>query len=445
MDFFFWLEKINDFIWAYINFILIVALGLFFAWKSNVFQLRKFSKILKIFWSFYQKEEKTAHGVPPLKAFFAAIGGCIGIGNVVGICTAIQIGGPGALFWTWIAGFLGMLLKYSEVYLGMVHRVKNGRGGYDGGPMFFLKHAFKSGAIPLVVCGLLCLYGVEVYQFNVVVDTLSTNWFVNKWILVPLLIVFIFIAVSGGIKRVGKICSKVMPLFLILYVLMSLWVIGLNIEKLPAAFALILKAAFTPQAAMGGFIGSSVLLTIAMGVSRGCYSGDIGIGYASVIHSESSETRPAKQASLAIIGIFLDTFVVCTLSMLLIILTGTWQSPIDASLMVQKSLSLYFPYMHLFMPFFLFLLGYSTIIAYFVVGLKCAQFLSPKKGKKIYSLYALLSFVFFSFFDSASAITVMSLAGALLLLVNLTGIYRLRHQIHFDLEEEIPLSRLEST
>lgn len=143
VNFFFCLEKINDFIWAYINFILIVALGLVFAWRSNFFQLRKFAKILKIFWGFYQKEEKSATGVPPLKAFFAAIGGCIGIGNVVGICTAIQIGGPGALFWTWIAGFLGMLLKYSEVYLGMIHRVKNANGGYDGGPMFFLKKAFK--------------------------------------------------------------------------------------------------------------------------------------------------------------------------------------------------------------------------------------------------------------------------------------------------------------
>lgn len=431
-----YLELINDFIWGHINFLIIIGLGLYFSWRSRFFQLRKFSKIVSTFIQFSKQGHTSDRGMHPLKAFYAAIGGCIGIGNVVGICTAVQIGGPGAVFWTWIAGFLGMLLKYSEVYLGILHRVPNRSGSYDGGPMYFLKKAFNVKWIPALVCILLCIYGVEVYMFTVIIDSISLNWHMNKYILVCILLVLSFFAVAGGIKRVGDICAKIIPLFLILYAGMSLWVIFMNFEKIPEVFALVFKAAFTPQAAIGAFAGSSIMLTIAMGMSRGCYAADIGIGYASVIHSESSTTEPAKQASLAIFGIFLDSFVVCTLSLLVVLITDVWKSPMSSSLMVQEALGNYFPHMNLFMPFFLFLLGYSTIIAYFSVGTKSAEYLSSKFGKKIYYLYALIAFILFSFVDPSHALIVMSLAGAMLLMINLSGIFKLRNEIQFRFEEK---------
>ena len=428
------LESINDFIWGYFNFLIIIGLGFLFTLKSNFFQFRQFPLIVKTFYQFFKYKDNDPTGIHPLKVFSAAIGGCIGIGNVVGICTAVQLGGPGALFWTWIAGFLGMLLKYSEVYLGMIHRVKNDKGSYDGGPMYFLKKAFNNSWIPSLVCVLLCVYGVEVYMFSVMTDSISTNWNVNKQLLVVILLALTLFAAAGGVKRVGKICSSVMPIFLLLYIFMSFWVIFMHIDRLPEVLALVFKGAFTPQAATGGFAGSSIILTISLGMSRGCYSGDIGIGYSSVIHSESSVNHPAKQASLAIIGIFLDVFIVCTLSIMLVLVTDLWKSPFSTAVMVQQALGMHFPYMNLFMPFFLFLLGYSTIIAYFAVGLKCAHHLFPKRGKKIYYFYAFFAFLLFSFFDPAQALIVMSIAGALLLIINLSGIFRLRHEIKFDLE-----------
>ncbi len=211
-----YLELVNDFIWAHINFLIIIVLGLYFSWRSRFFQVRKFPKILSTFFHLSKQGHCDERGMHPLKAFYAAIGGCIGIGNVVGICTAVQIGGPGAVFWTWIAGFLGMLLKYSEVYLGILHRVPNKSGSYDGGPMFFLKKAFNVKWIPALVCVLLCIYGVEVYMFTVIIDSISLNWHINKFILVCMLLVLTFFAVAGGIKRVGDMCSKIIPLFLIL-------------------------------------------------------------------------------------------------------------------------------------------------------------------------------------------------------------------------------------
>jgi AGCS family alanine or glycine:cation symporter len=207
-----------------------------------------------------------------------------------------------------------------------------------------------------------------------------------------------------------------------------------NILAVPGVIRLIFEGAFSPQAAIGGFAGSTVALTISMGLSRGAYSGDIGVGYTSIIHAESRTTHFGRQASLAIVGIFLDTFVICSISIFLVLLTGHWKAGIDSTLMVQEALGLTFPYMHFFMPFFLFLLGYTTILAYFVVGVKCAKFISPKWGPILYYIYACITLPLFAFVDPKQAFVVMSLSGALLLLFNVTGMILLRKEVHFQLD-----------
>ena len=364
--------------------------------------------------------------------FFTSIGGAIGIGNVVAVCTAVQIGGPGAIFWVWVAGFLGMLIKYSEVYLGIVYRESNDEGGYDGGPMYFLQKAYQSKWIPSLVCLLLCIYGTEIYMFGVMTDSISLNWNLNRFLVMGVLLFLIIYAAKGGIQRVGNICSAIIPVFVGFFGIMSAWVICSHLTELPSLLGVVVTSAFSGHAAVGGFAGSSVMLAMSQGIARGCYSGDIGVGYASIIHSETRLKDPGAQAGLAIFGIFLDTFIVCTLSLCLILITGVWQDPIDSSLLVQAALERFFPHMDLFMPFFLFLLGYSSMIAFFCVGLKCAKFLSPGNGEKYYYIYAVFALIFFSFFDKTCALTVMSLSGVLLLFINVIGIYRLRKDITFQ-------------
>ncbi len=432
MDFQF-LETINEFIWGHIAFLLILGLGAYFSIHSRFFQVRRFGAILGSFFSFF-REKNANTGVHPIKVFFAAIGGCIGIGNVVGIVTAVQIGGPGALFWAWIGGLAGMLIQYSEVYLGMKHRVPNRQGSYDGGPMYFLPLAYKGKWIAPLICILLCIYGVEIFMFNVMADSFASNWHINEYLVVACLMVAILAVASGGISRVGQVCSGLIPLFILVYVLMTLWVIFQHTSELPALFASIFKGAFTAQAAKGGFAGSTVMLSISMGLSRGAYSGDIGVGYTSVLYAESGTQKIQKQASLTIIGIFIDTFVICSLSIFVVLATGHWNSGIDVTLMVQEALGLYFPYMNLFMPIFLFLLGYTSILAYFVVGAKCAKFIHPKWGPTLYYLYACFMLPTFAFVDAAQAFVIMSLAGALLLILNLFGIFLLRKEIRFGLD-----------
>jgi AGCS family alanine or glycine:cation symporter len=427
------LERINDFIWAHIAFLLLFALGLYFSIRSRFFQVRKFPAIVRSFADFFS-DRTGGKGVHPLQAFFASIGGCIGIGNIVGICTAVEIGGPGALFWTWIGGLLGMLIQYAEVYLGMKYRIVNAEGGFDGGPMYFLPSAYKGQWIASIMAFLLCIYGVEFFMFNVMAESIAINWHINHPLVVATLLLATIVVATGGVRRVGEVCSAIIPLFILLYLGMGFWVLSQNLSQIPNLLHLILAGAFSPQAALGGFAGSTVALTLSMGLSRGAYSGDIGVGYTSIIHAESRSTHFGRQASLAIFGIFLDTFVICSTSIFLVLLSGNWKSGIDSTLMVQTTLAETFPYMDFFMPFFLFLLGYTTILAYFVVGVKCAKFIAPKWGPTLYYAYACITLPFFAFVDSKQAFLIMSLSGALLLLFNVSGIMLLRKEVHFHLD-----------
>lgn len=435
---FYYLEGFEEILWSYLGVPALVVLSLYLSFQSNFFQIRKLPHVIKKFFGLLKVRERNERGIHPLKAFFACVGGCVGVGNIAAICSAIQIGGPGALFWIWVTALAGMLIKYGEVYLGLRYRVPNDKGGYNGGPMYYLQKVFKTSTVPKLVCLLLCVYGVEVYQFSIVTDSIVTNLEINHYLVIFVLLGLVIFAGSGGIRRVGNISSAIIPFFVILYIGMGLWVLGNHIAVIPSVFGQVFTEAFTGTAAVGGFVGSSVMIAMSQGVRRACYTGDLGVGYASVIHSESNITVPQEQASLVIFDIFLDTFVICTTSVMLILVTDIWQEPMGAGMMVQAALGQHFPYMHLFMPLFLFLLGYSTINAYFCVGLKCADFLSPKRGRLIFYIYAIVSLIIFSFAGVNQAQTAMTIVNGLLLVINCYGIFRLRNEISYKLEESAP-------
>lgn len=428
------LDLVDDFFWSYAGVPALIGLGLYFSFKSNWFQIRRLPQIVRSSIGSIKSPLAVAiRGVPPLYAFFASVGGCIGIGNVVGVCTAIQIGGPGALFWVWVAGFFGMLVKYAEIYLGIKYRVTNSSNGYDGGPMFYLQHVFSGRFVPALFCILLCIYGSEIYIFNVVVHSITTTWNFNQSAVVFSLLALVLLSVRGGLRRVGKISSRILPLFLILFIGLSLWVFIQNLYVFPEVLAMVFKTAFTGHAAIGGFAGSSFMIALSQGVRRACYSGDLGIGYASVIHSESSEKNPQRQACFGVFEIFLDTFIVCSISVLLILITGVWKNTLHADMVVPAALGHYFPYINLVWPLFVFLLGYSTLISYFSVGRKAALFLSPEYGEFAYFIYGISAFLFFAFFmDASHALMVMSITGMLLLIFNVIGMFKLRNEITFD-------------
>lgn len=435
-SFFIVLERLEGVLWGYIGVPVILLLGLILSVQSRFIQIRKLPAVVRIFTGFFRASGDKKVGVHPLKAFFACVGGCVGVGNIVGICTAIQLGGPGALFWIWITAIAGMIIKYAEVYLGLRYRVPNKKGGYDGGPMYFLARVFKGPMIPTLAAVLLCIYGVEVYQFSIITSAITTNFAINQYAVITVLLFLIIYAGMGGVQRVGTISSMIIPVFVVLYVGMTSWVFLMHIQDIPSVLQEVFASAFGTSAAVGGFVGSSLILTMSQGIRRGCYTGDVGVGYASIIHSETSVKIPEKQAALVIFDIFLDTFIICTSSVLVILATDVWHQPIPTGMLVQTALQMHFPYMNIFMPLFLFLLGYSTINAYFCAGIKCAEYLHPTKGRLFYFLYAVVALIFFSFVDTLQAQTVMAVVGGLLLMVNGYGIYKLRHEISFNIEPE---------
>ncbi len=431
------LSFVDTTLWGYIGVPTIIVFGLYFSFKARWLQLRRFTSICKLFFISLNSRHEQVQGVSSIKAFFASIAGCISIGNIIGVCAAVNIGGPGALVWMWIASLLGMVVKYSEIYLGISFRVKNHQGGYDGGPMYYLRHVDPSGFLSKAFCVALCIYGVEVYMFRMVTHTIVETWGWNRIVVVICLLALVFWTTAKGIESVGRVSSFVIPLFLFTFTGVSFWFFFKNSHLLISTFKLIFSSAFTGHAAMGAFAGSGLMLTIAQGMKRACYSADIGVGCASVIMSEADgEIIPEKQAAMAgIFSTFIDTFVVSTISFLLVSVSGLWNQGIHESRMVSTALSGYIPHITLVWPIFIFLLGFSSIISYFSAGGKAAKFLWASKGQYVYKLYAVCAFLLFSFIGSEEHImTIMSTCGITLLLINLYGIFKLRSSISFTLE-----------
>jgi len=429
------LEVAEGLFWEYGGVPTLILVGIYFTFISRGFQLIKFPAIMKSFYHTMRETSTDSRGVRPLYVFFTSIGGCVGIGNVVAVCTAVQIGGPGAVFWMWVAGFFGMLVKYAEIYLGMIYRVQDEKNSYVGGPIIYLQKISGGKWLSKIVAFLLCIYGLEVYMFGVITDTVVTGWNVYPSIAITGLIALIILVGEGGVNLVGKVSSILLPVFLTLFIGMSFFVFAVNIHLFPAMLYLIFSSAFTSHAAVGAFTGCSVMMAMSHGIRRACYTGDLGIGYASTIHSQTSETDPSREALMGIVAIFLDTFVICTLSLFLILLTDTWHSGVDETLMVATALGKYFPFVDILWPIFIFLLGFTSLTSFYVVGKNSAAFLFGSIGNKIYPFVAIALFLAFSCIGTMfHAMMLMSITGALLLMFNLYGIIRLSDKIQFNLK-----------
>ncbi|MDJ1257964.1 MAG: amino acid carrier protein [Candidatus Midichloria sp.] len=429
--FFSFLELLDNLLWDYLALAIILFAGLYFTIKSRLYQVKVILNIKTHFKSLIADADKNKAGVHPIKLYFASLGGMVGIGNLVAVMSTVTIGGPGSLIWLWIASFMGMIVKYSEIYLGIKHRKANAKNGYDGGPMYYLEKAFGNKVIPIIFCLLFCVYGAEVSQFLIITDTFATTFNMNRIIVISTLLGLVLLSALGGVKRLANICSVLLPPFLAIYILIAIYIFILNLEQLPSLFLSIVTSAFTSHASIGGFVGSTVLLAAHYGVSRAVYSGDIGIGYDATVLSESQTEYPEKQARMSIFALFADTML-CTISVLIVLLTGVWNIPnIKLSEYIILGLSTVIPYAEIFMAIVFFIAGFTTIIGYLVVGQKCAKFINRRYGRIIYILYAILAFIFFSFHDQSMVMLLMSVSGGSLLILNLLGLFKLRNQIKF--------------
>ncbi len=326
--------KLNSIVWGPPMLIILIGVGVFLTIRTRFIQFSKFGLMMretagKIF-RFRKGETKAEGDVSPFQALTVAMGGTVGVGNIAGVATAIALGGPGAIFWMWISGLVGMATKFGEVVLGVHYRVREKDGPMVGGPMVYILRGMGNSwrwlASLFAIFGALAAFGIgNMVQANACAEGML-HFGVPTWVTGLVLVVAVGLVTIGGIKRIAQVAMFCVPFMCSMYIIGALIIIGMYITNIPEALKLIFSHAFTPTAATGGFAGAGVMFAIRYGIARGVFSNEAGLGSAPIAHSTAMTDHPARQGLWGIFEVFVDTIIICTLTALVIILTEVWTS-----------------------------------------------------------------------------------------------------------------------
>lgn len=377
----------TGFLWGPFMLILLLGGGIFLSFKLKFIQIRFFGYMLRqtvgsLFGKKNESIEDEAEGtLTPFQAVTTALASTVGASNIVGVPVAIYFGGPGAVFWMWITALIGMVTKYAEIVLGVKYREKNADGDFVGGPMYYLKNGLKSKALGNLYAFLFMLTIVSgiMVQSNSAAGsaaTLGLPTFASGIIIT----VMVGLIVIGGVKRIGRVSEKFVPFMALFYVLGCIIIIVSNITALPSAIALIFKSAFSGHAAAGGFLGSAVSQTLRWGVARGAYSNEAGMGSAPIAHATAKTDHPARQGLWGMFEVFFDTLLICTMTALVILTTGIWQSTdvIASGMTSQVFTDFYGPIGGYVVSLSVLLFVVSTIYVILFYGERLAEYLFGK-------------------------------------------------------------------
>ncbi|MBQ8764745.1 MAG: sodium:alanine symporter family protein [Clostridia bacterium] len=341
---------INNVVWGPVMLTLLIGTGLFLSIATNFIQFKNFGYMMKntILGMFSKKQhQKDASGVSPFQAVATAMAGTIGTGSIAGLATAIVSGGPGAVFWMWISALLGMVTKYSEIVLSLRYREKNEDGKWVGGPMYYIKNGLNLkwlAALFAIFAMIACLGTGNATQSNSIAVALESTMGVNPYITGTVLTVIAVAVILGGMRRIASVNEKLVPFMAVFYLACSALALFVNIEKVPAAFALIFREAFNFKAAAGGTAGYGIMLAMHYGFSRGVFSNEAGLGSAPIAHAASSTKSPVQQGLWGMFEVFFTTIVICTLSALVILTTGIWETgTVQGAALSIASFELIFP------------------------------------------------------------------------------------------------------
>ena len=326
-----------------------------------------------------------AGDIPPFRALMTSLSATIGTGNIAGVATAITLGGPGALFWMWLTALFGMAMKYAEAVLAVRYREQDDRGGYSGGPMYYIRNglgprfAFLGAAFALF--GSMAGFGLaNTVQSNSVAQVLGDQFQVPWAVTGLVLMVLVGAVILGGIQRIAATASAVVPVMAIAYVLMSGVVIAINIEQVPAALKTVVGTAFTGASAAGGFAGATVWAAIRFGVARGIFSNEAGLGSAPIAHAAAQTNEPVEQGLVAMLGTFIDTLVVCTMTGLVIMVTGVLDSGVSGASLTAMAFGAALPGGELVVTLGVVLFATTTMIGWSFYGERCVVYLFGTRG-----------------------------------------------------------------
>ncbi len=384
------LSAIDSFIWGAPLLILLSGTGLYLTLRLGFIQIRYLPRAL----GYLFKKDKGGKGdVSSFAALCTALAATIGTGNIVGVATAVQAGGPGAIFWMWLVALLGMATKYAECLLAVKYRVRDKNGFMAGGPMYYIERGLgiKWLAKLFALFGVMvAFFGIGTFpQVNAITHAMQDTF--NIPVLVTAIIVTLLVGliILGGVKRIATASSLIVPFMAILYVTTSLVIILLNLEKVPDAISLIIYSAFDPQAALGGAVGFTVMRAIQSGVARGIFSNESGLGSAPIAAAAAQTREPVRQGLISMTGTFLDTIIVCTMTGIVLVLTGAWNNPELAGATVTNyafaqglGTSIGATIVTVGLLFFAF----TTILGWCYYGERCFVYLVGIRGVKLYRL-----------------------------------------------------------
>ena len=439
-----WID--GNILWGIPMLILILGTGILLSIRSKFFQVREFGYALKQTmgktFKLRSSKNKSAlnneKAITPFEAFCTGVSGTVGTGNIVGVTTAILSGGPGAVFWMWVSAFFGMITKYAEITLAVFFRKKDEKGEYIGGPMYFIEKGTKQKwlAILFAIFTMLAAIGMSSVQADTIQTTWKTTFYMPTWLTAVIISVFTALVVIGGIKRIGKVTSIIVPFMAVFFIIMAIIVVCVNITAVPAVIASIFTSAFTTKSLLGGFAGYGIMMAMRYGFARGVFSNEAGLGSSCIAHSSADEVEPVKQGLWGILEVFIDTFIVCTLTALFVLTSGVGNlgNGADTALGAFTSVGGFvgdiFKYSYaIILPLFAF----STILAWAVYGAKACQYVLGKKSNLPFNVLYVIMIVamgFLTFFagDNIGADFVWlisDMTNALMAIPNLVGIVAL--------------------
>ena len=393
-------SAVNGIVWGPLIIILIIGTGTYLSIMTKFFSITKLGFILKnTLLKMFAKDDKGEGEVTAFQAVATALAATVGTGNIAGVATAIALGGPGAVFWMWLAAIMGMTTKFAEVVLAVNFREKTEDGRFVGGPMYYISNglgkSWKWLAVIFATFGTLASFGIGcMVQSNSVALSAESTFGVPVLVTGIVLAILTAVVIVGGIKRIGASTEKLVPFMAALYILGGLWLIISNAGKLPYAFSLIFGNAFTGTAAVGGFTGTVMMQAIRFGVARGIFTNEAGLGSAPIAHAAATTDHPVRQGLWGVFEVFTDTIVICSITALAILVTGVWESGESGAVLSAMAFDVGLPGIGRYIVSVgLILFAYSTILGWEYYGERCLEYLAGTKPIMAYRLIWVIAVV----------------------------------------------------
>lgn len=425
---------IFDFIWGIPLTIFIVLAGIYFSFCTGFLQLTGIKKVFKN--TIGKIKEKDSY-----KTIMSVLGGTVGSGNIAGIATAIAVGGPGAIFWMWVVAFFSMATKMVEVTLAVKHQKKDKDGNNVGGPMYYIKSIKSKIAKPLafiysIALMIYVLCDAGFVQINTVSTSLMDTFSIKPILVGAILLILSIFIINGGLKRISKILEKAVPSMCIFYLVAAMIVIVVNIGNLPLALKQIVKYAFKPAPIIGGFAGATVVQAIAKGAARGIFANEAGTGTSTTVHA-TTNNPPVRQGMWGMLEVAIVSFVVCTITALLVMTTKTWSLGLDGAPMVLKAFeSLYGTFGKYVLCVVIVSFAYSTYIGFFYEFTTCMRYLFSEKSLKILKWIYIIPVIFAVFLPIDVIWTFADMSVGFIMIPNLIALLLLSKQFRTLFKEE---------